>query len=86
MSDGSETARSQRALTRELIIRTAGPINDIKIAAILATGATPEDVEEAAAWAVGESDVMGQERRRLTGAAAAVYDILTLDQQYGEES
>jgi hypothetical protein len=70
---------------RAQILRLAGPIGDSKIAAILATSATAEEVEEAAAWAAGESDLMGRERRRLTGAAAAVYEILTADRQLNEE-
>jgi hypothetical protein len=44
------------------------------------TGATLEELEEAAAWLAGESDVMGEERLPLTGAAAKVYEIIARDE------
>ena len=63
----------------------AGETGDSKVAAILATGATLEDLEEAVAWASGESDVMGEERLPLSGRAAVIYDILTADEAYEED-
>ena len=62
-----------------------GPLPDERIAAILATGATVRHLEEAAAWAAGESDVMGQMRRPVSGPVAAVYDILTANEAFAEE-
>ena len=52
-------------LTRETIVGIAGAVGDGKIAAVLASGATAEDLEEAVAWASGENDVMGDERLPL---------------------
>jgi len=74
-----DTQRSGVTLTRESVVATVGEIDDERIAAIIATGATVEALEEAAAWAAGESDVMGEERKPLSGAAAAIYDILAQD-------
>ena len=62
-----------------------GDIADWKVSAILATGADLDDVGTAVAWAAGEDDVMGEERRALIGAAAAVYDILVADEEYNDE-
>ena len=79
----TETAASK--LTHELIVRIAGETSDAKVAAILAAQASVEDLEEAVAWAGGESDVMGEERLPLSGLAAVVYDILTADEAYQDD-
>jgi hypothetical protein len=57
-----------------------GDLEAAELEAILATGATPAQIEQALAWAAGESDVMGDEERRLHGAVAAVYDILVTEE------
>jgi hypothetical protein len=48
-----------RSLTPQDVREIVGDLDDAKIAAILATGANAEQLEEAMAWAAGESDVMG---------------------------
>jgi phosphoglycolate phosphatase-like HAD superfamily hydrolase len=63
-------------LTPQDVKQIVGDLDDAKIAAILATDATVEELEEAAAWASGESDVMGELERPLEGVVATVYDIL----------
>lgn len=60
-------------------------LDDSKIAAVIATGATLAQVEEALLWAEGESDVLGKTNHPLTGAAALVYDILTTEETFPEE-
>lgn len=72
-------------LTAEQIVDIVGPLTDARIMAIIATGATVEEVEEAAAWADGENDVMGDLRIRATAPIAAVYDILTAEEKYAED-
>lgn len=62
-----------------------GDVADWKISAILATGATMDEINAAIAWEAGEDDVMGEARRPLSGGAAAVYDILIADEDYGDE-
>jgi len=47
--------------------------------------ATIEQIEEAATWADGESDVMGDLRVPGTGPVAAVYDILRTEEKYAED-
>ena len=66
--------------TRDDVIHLLGDISDDKVVEILETGASLEQLEEAAAWLAGESDVMGEERLPLTGAAAKVYDIIARDE------
>jgi phosphoglycolate phosphatase-like HAD superfamily hydrolase len=74
-----------RALTPQDVRHIVGDLDDAKIAAILATDATVEELEEAAAWASGESDVMGDLERPLEGVVATVYDILMTDEEFLED-
>ena len=53
-----------------------GDLEAAKLEAIVETGATPAQLEEALAWAAGESDVMGDLERPLSGPVAEVYEIL----------
>ena len=67
----------QRPATLAEIREMVGDVEAAKLEAILATRATPGQIEEAMAWAAGESDVMGGELERpLSGPVAAVYQIL----------
>lgn len=72
-------------VTAEQIIDIVGPLTDARVMAIIATGATIEQIEEAAAWADGESDVMGDLRLPGTSPVAAVYDILRTEEKYAED-
>lgn len=79
---------AQKAVTKldhGRIVAVVGPMDDAKIAAIEATGASLEQLEEAVAWAAGESDVMGAGRLPLTGVVAEIYDILTADEEEPED-
>ena len=77
MQSEEATKRPPARLTSELIREALGDIDDAMTAAIIDTEATLQDFEEAAAWATGESDVMGESGHDLEGAAADIYDILT---------
>ena len=81
---GSETSQRE-VITAEMVRASLGDVGDAKLAALLAAEATVEEFEEAIAWAAGESDVMGELEKRLDGAAALVYDILTAEERYTEE-
>lgn len=67
-------------VTHDMVVEMIGEISNAKIAAILTARPTIEDLEEAIAWAAGESDIMGEERLPLTGVAARVCEILTADE------
>lgn len=62
------------------ITELLGDIEAAKMEAILATGATLAQIEEAEAWAAGESDILGDLERPLSGAVAAVYEILRTEE------
>lgn len=74
-----------RQLTPQDVRDVVGELDDVKVAEILASGATPEELEEASAWAAGESDVMGDLERPLSGRVARVYEILVADDEFPEE-
>ncbi len=84
-SPADDPKAAKPRLTHDQILRIAGEISDAKVAAIEAMGATLEELEEAVAWAVGESDIMGDQRRPLAGRIDTLYDILTADEDYGDE-
>jgi hypothetical protein len=77
--------RPKSTLTHDIVTLLCGDIGDDKAAAILGTGATVEELEEAIAFAAGQSDVMGDERRPLMGIVAELNDILTADEPFDEE-
>ena len=79
------TPSSRHRVTREEIAHTVGEISDAKIIAIISSGASLKELEEAVAWASAESDVMGELERPLAGPAARVYDILTAEEEPDEE-
>jgi hypothetical protein len=75
MAGAHETG--QRPATLAEIRDMIGDLEAAKLEAILATGATPAQIEEAKAWAAGERDVMGGDLERpLAGPVAVVYEIL----------
>lgn len=71
--------------TRADVLRICGELIDWKVQAIIASGASVEEIEVAAAWAEGADDVMGEARKPLAGNVAKVYDILTADRALDEE-
>jgi hypothetical protein len=72
MTKPHEEDRATLHQIREMV----GDNEDDKLEAILATGATLAEIEEALAWAAGESDVMGDLERPLVGRVAGVYEIV----------
>ncbi len=71
-------------LTFDSLEEIIGPSDREVAEAIIATGASAAEVEEALQYAIGQDDVMGEMRIPLRGRAQAVYDILIAD-EYGEE-
>lgn len=80
----TDTMHHHTLLTHDEVRRLCGDIVDWKIAAIIASGATAEELEACVAWLSGEDDVMGEERKPLDGKAAELYDILTADDEWEE--
>ena len=78
-------ASGKQPLTHTQIAEIAGEIDDIKAARIIESGATTEDLEEAVAWAAGESDIMGDMRLRANAVVHTVYDILTAERKFPDD-
>ena len=64
-------------MTGEQLKQIVGPMDEQKLAAILASGARIEDVVEAKALADGKSDVVGQGEQVIRGPVKEVLIILT---------
>lgn len=69
-------ASRREAASAEYIRHVAGDVSDRTIGAILSTGATPKELELAAAFARGEGDVVGRQHYTLTGRVKRIFDIL----------
>ncbi len=72
-------------LDRRAILEIAGNIEDAKVVAIERSSATIEQLEEAVAWASGLDAAMGKEHHPLSGIVAQLYEILTADEDFGDE-
>jgi hypothetical protein len=59
--------------------RILGELDDETGTEIMMLGASVADVEEAAMWASGQGDVLGKLGHQLTGVAAEVFDLVSLD-------
>jgi hypothetical protein len=71
--------------THEDIVHLFGPIDDHLAAAILELRPTLDDIEVAAAYHAGLTDVMGDERLPLSGTAARIFEILGRAESLEEE-
>jgi hypothetical protein len=67
------------ALTREDVIQLAGQLEDAAVIAILESGATYGELEEALMWANGDASELRRQNHELSPVAAVVYDILMSD-------
>lgn len=70
---------SMRPLTRKAINSIIGRVSDETAAALIATGASEEELMEARQWSFGDSSLGEEEGRPLEGVVAELYDILTAD-------
>ncbi len=60
--------------------RLVGNLENGKALEILALHPTTEELEEAAMWAQGNGDFLGKDGHALSGAAAAIFDILMAEE------
>ena len=75
-----------KAPTAADVRRLFGEISAHDIAEILESGATLNDLEEVSAHLAGETDVMGELERPLTGHALRIFQMLRrYDEQFEEE-
>jgi hypothetical protein len=69
-------SKARQLLTREQVIAIVGELSDARTAAILKTGATVDELEEAAVLLAGASDVVGHEGHKTSRVVAQLYEIL----------
>ena len=67
------------------IIRALGTLSDGSAKEILAFRPSWSDIEIVAAYLAGETDVMGEERKPLSGVVADILDIVRRDDLMDEE-
>jgi len=82
---GRDHDRASR-LTHDQVAEIVGDIDDVASAAIIATGATLEEFEEAVTWASGSSRLARELKRPLTGRVAELFEILTTDRDFEESA
>ena len=71
--------------TRSDIQHLFGPLEDHLASEILELDTTLAELEVAAAYAAGMTDVMGEERTPLSGNAARIYEIVNRAEALEEE-
>jgi hypothetical protein len=64
------------ALTRKDVTAMLGELDDVIVAEIIATGATPEELAEAHAWLANDEPLMNAGRPLPSGRVARVVDIV----------
>jgi len=88
MSEMVRRAR-QQGRTRPTLSEVAelvGGTNNRRHMAILETGATFDEIEQALAWLAGADDVLGESGRQLSGRVASVYEIIKSDEPTDDEA
>lgn len=70
---------------REDLVRLLGPMDDHKLVEIVALAPSWQDLEVVAAYLAGETDVMGRERKPLSGKAGQIHEIVTRDDVLDED-
>jgi len=65
-----------KPLTRDDIITSLGPIDDIVVAEILNTGATTEELSEAQAWLCNNEPLLNSGRHLAAGRVGRLIEII----------
>lgn len=79
----SDTASTP--VTRAQVLEICGRLDDMRIASIIATGATPAELMEARTWTAAD-DYMGEATRHPpAGRVAQLVDILKADEPDWED-
>jgi hypothetical protein len=63
-------------LTRDDVINAVGEIDDVTIAEIIGTGATPDELAEAQAWLVNDDPLLNAGKPLPSGRLRELVDIL----------
>ena len=68
-------------MTRQDVLSVLGPVDDVTIAEIIASGASIEELREAWAWAFGDEALMSQGRPLPGTRVAALIDLIESDDE-----
>ncbi len=81
------TTQPQRAqrVTRDQVIEICGRLDDMKIAAIIATGATSAELMEAVAWLGSDDYLAGDLGRSMSGRIARLVELVRADESDWDE-
>jgi len=71
---------SETRLTRQHVIEICGRLDDMKIATIIATGASPAELTEARTWLASDDYLGGDLGRSATGRVARLVELLKVDE------
>jgi hypothetical protein len=85
MMDAERPQTRTQHLRREDVVHLVGELEDATIAAILATGATYQEIEQALKWAGAGLDEPRFNAHSVTPTAEQVFDILLSDSAYADE-
>jgi hypothetical protein len=64
-------------LTRDDVIKAIGEVDDVTIAELIGTGATPEELAEAQAWLVNDEPLMNAGKPLPSGRVGEMVEILS---------
>lgn len=67
-------------LSRDQVIEICGRLDDMKIADIIATGATPAELMEARTWLVSDDYLGGDLGRSANGRVGRLVELLRTDE------
>ena len=68
-------------MTRQDVVSVLGPVDDVTIAEIIASGASLDELREAWAWAFGDEALMSQGRPLPGTRVAALIDLIDPDDE-----
>jgi hypothetical protein len=71
--------------TASEVVSIVGPLDDVVITSIVATGATAAEVLEAYTWLTADDDLGTELERTRSGRVGQVYDILADEMQHDDE-
>jgi hypothetical protein len=85
MPEAEKRSSTAQYLNREDVVHLVGDLEDATIAAILATGASYQEIEQALKWAGAGLDEPRVNAEGMTPKAEQVFDILLSDPAYADE-
>jgi hypothetical protein len=68
-------------LTRQDVVARIGRTDELVIAAIIGSGATREELDEACAWMANDEPLMNSGRRLASGRVGQIVDLLARQQE-----